>query len=236
MMSKKFSIKTILSSCLAFILFSCNAPAQNKNVDASTFQQHLSNNDVQLLDVRTMDEYSSGHIKNALLANWMDKEEFTQHVQYLDKEKPVLVYCASGGRSSQAAEWLAENGFKNIENLKGGFIEWRLEKKPVEATGNVAQMTIDDYYNLLKNDKSVLVDFGAAWCPPCKIMQPVLDSLQNDLKDNFKIVKVDAMNTAVMQQLDVSTLPTFIVYKNGKEVWRKQGTTSKNELKKELGE
>lgn len=234
-MSKKISIRITISFCLAFILFSCNAPAQNKNVDVSTFQQHL-NDDVQLLDVRTMGEYSSGHIKNALLANWMDKKEFTQHVQYLDKEKAVLIYCASGSRSGQAAKWLAENGFKNIENLKGGFTEWKLENKPVEAERNVAQMTIDDYYNLLKNDKPVLVDFGAEWCPPCKIMQPVLDNLQNEMKDNFKLVKVDAMNTAVMQQLDVSTLPTFVVYKNGKEVWRKQGIASKDELKKELSE
>jgi len=81
----------------------------------------------------------------------------------------------------------------------------------------------------------VLVDFGAEWCPPCRKMQPVLDALQNEMKDKFKIVKVDGgINTAVMQQLDVSTLPTFIVYKNGKEVWRKQGIVEKNELKKQL--
>lgn len=235
-MSKKISIRTILSSFLAFVLFSCNAPAQNKNVDPSTFQQHLSNNDVQLLDVRTMDEFNSGHIKNALLANWMDKNEFTQHVQYLDKDKPVLVYCASGGRSSQAAKWLEEKGFNHVENLKGGFTEWKLENKPVESANNIAQMTIDEYNNLLKNDKPVLVDFGATWCPPCKIMRPALDSLQNEMKDDFKFVQVDAMNTAVMQQLGVSTLPTFIIYKNGKEVWRKQGIASKDELKKELSE
>lgn len=235
-MSKKFSVRNIIFPLLIFILFSCNESAQDKEVDAAAFQQHLSDSDVQLLDVRTIDEFSLGHIKNALLANWMDKQEFTQHIQYLDKDKPVLVYCASGNRSREAAKWLKQNGFKHVENLKGGFTEWKLENKPVESASNVVQMTIDDYYNLLKSYKPVLVDFGAEWCLPCKKMEPVLDSLQNDMKDNLKLVKVDAMNTAVMQQLDVSTLPTLIVYKNGKEVWRKKGMAAKDELKNELSE
>jgi rhodanese-related sulfurtransferase len=188
---------------------------------------------VQLLDVRTSEEYQAGHIRNALLANWMDQNEFTDRVKYLDKDKPVLVYCASGGRSSKAAEWLSSNGFTHVENLTGGFTEWKLENKPVEAASNVPQMTIDEYYGALKTDQPVLVDFGAVWCPPCKKMQPVIDALQAENK--FKLVKVDGMNTALMQQLDVTALPAFIVYKNGKETWRKQGIVEKDELTKELG-
>jgi thioredoxin len=150
--------------------------------------------------------------------------------------KPVLVYCSSGQRSSEAAKWLTENGFKHVENLKGGFIEWNLENKPVESPGNVAQITIAEYNDSLKSDKPVLVDCGADWCPPCKKMQPVLDSLQNEIKDSFTLVKIDAINTAVMQQLGVSAIPTFIIYKKGKEVWRKQGIVLKDELKKALSE
>jgi thioredoxin len=216
------------------VLFSCNAPAQKQDVDASAFQQHLNNPNVQLLDVRTAEEYQAGHIKNALLANWMDQTEFTDRVKYLDKEKPVLVYCASGGRSSKAAQWLSSNGFTHVENLTGGFTKWKLENKPVEGISNVPQMTIDEYYATLKSDQPVLVDFGAEWCPPCRKMQPVLDALQKEMNNKFKLVKVDGMNTALMQQLDVKALPTFIVYKNGKEIWRKQGIVEKEELKKEL--
>jgi len=190
-----------------------------------------------VLDVRTPGEYNSGHIKNALLADWTNKSDFNNGVKYLDKSKPVLVYCASGGRSAQAAQWLAGNGFKQVENLKGGFNEWKFEKKPYDAAANVVQLTIDQYYTSLKGDKPVLVDFGAEWCPPCKKMQPTLDALQNEMKNKFKFVKVDGgINTALMQQLDVSTLPTFIVYKHGKEVWRKQGIVEKDELKKQLSD
>lgn len=232
-MNKKKSAKNIVLFLFAFILFSCNASLQNADVDPSTFQQHITP-DVQLLDVRTPGEYQAGHIKNALLANWMDKEEFTNGVKYLDKDKPVLVYCSSGSRSGEAAKWLADNGFTHIENLKGGFTEWKLENKPFESM-NVTQTTIDEYYASLKSDKPVLVDFSAEWCAPCKKMQAVLAALQNEMKDNFKLVKVDGgINIAIMQQLNVSTLPTFIVYKNEKEVWRQQGIVTKEELEKKL--
>jgi thioredoxin len=218
----------------SILFFGC-ASAQKQDVDVNTFQQHLANSNVQVLDVRTPDEYQSGHIKNAMLANWTSKDEFTDRVKYLDKNKPVLVCCASGGRSSKASQWLADNGFTHVENLKGGFTEWKLKNKPYDANANVAQLTIDQYYASLKNDKPVLVDFGAEWCPPCKKMEPVLQSLQTEMKNNFKLVKVDGgINTAVMQQLDVSALPTFIIYKYGKEVWRKQGIVEKDELKKQL--
>lgn len=217
------------------ILFSCNAPAQNQNVNAEKFQQHAAEPGVQILDVRTTGEYQNGHIKKALQADWLQQDQFKDRIQYLDKTKPVLVYCASGGRSSKAAEWLAQNGFQHIENLEGGFTQWKLENKPVEGMENVVQLTAAEYEKYTKADATVLVDFGAEWCPPCKLMAPVIDAVENELKNKFKLVKVDGgVNTEIMKQLNVAALPTFIVYKNGKEVWRKQGVTEKAELIKQL--
>jgi rhodanese-related sulfurtransferase len=73
------------------------------------------------LDVRTAGEYQSGHFKNSLQADWLNKEQFTDRIKYLDKNKPLLVYCASGVRSGAAAKWLLENGFTDVQNLKGGW-------------------------------------------------------------------------------------------------------------------
>jgi len=217
------------------MLFSCNAPAQNQNVNAEKFQQHATAPGVQILDVRTTGEYQNGHIKNALQADWLQQDQFKDRVKYLDKSKPVLVYCASGGRSGKAAQWLAQNGFQQIENLEGGFTQWKLENKPVEGMENVVQLTAAEYEKYTNTDGTVLVDFGAEWCPPCKLMAPVIDAVENELKNKFKLVKVDGgVNTEIMKQLNVAALPTFIVYKNGKEVWRKQGITEKTELIKQL--
>jgi len=229
-------MKYILFLLLNFVLLPCASHAQqNKDVDPTVFQQHLTKENVQILDVRTTGEYQNGHIKNALLADWTNPDQFKDRVQYLDKSKPVLLYCASGGRSGAAAKWLAQNGFTTIENLKGGFTQWKIENKPVEGVANIPQVTTDEYKTYTASANIVLIDFGAEWCPPCRTMAPVIDEIQAELKDKFKLVKVDGgVNTKIMQEQKVAALPAFIIYKNGKEVWRKQGIVEKNELLAQL--
>jgi thioredoxin len=230
-------MKYLFLVLMSLVLFSSSSIAQqtNTDVDAATFQQQLVKDDVQLLDVRTTGEYQNGHIKDAMLADWMNPEQFKDRVQYLDKSKPVLVYCASGGRSGKAAQWLVQNGFTTIENLKGGFTQWKIENKPVEGASNTPQITDADYKTYTTSSNVVLIDFGAEWCPPCRKMEPVINELEAAAKDTYRIVKVDGgININVMQQQHVAALPTFIIYKNGKEVWRKQGVVEKSELLTQL--
>lgn len=228
-------MKKILSFCSLFCLFiCCQSPAQDA-MDAATFEKKLTETHPQLLDVRTASEYQSGHLSTALQADWLNKQQFADRVQYLDKSKPVLVYCASGVRSAAAAKWLKENGFASVSNLKGGLTAWKLEGRPIEAPAAQAQLTIAQYKAQTVSDKLVLVDFGAAWCPPCKQMEPVLEKLAKDLPGAFKLVKVDGGNDIdVMKSQKVEALPVFIIYKNGKETWRKQGVIELDVLKKAL--
>jgi len=94
---------------------------------------------------------------------------------------------------------------------------------------------LDEYKALLSGNDTYLVDFGAEWCPPCKKMEPVLASLQKELAGKFVFRKIDAaVQTDIMKAVNVDALPVFIIYKNGKEVWRKQGITSLEELKKQI--
>src|SRR5688572_30458740 len=79
------------------------------NLPAGEFEDSIDNTETQLLDVRREDEFKSGHIEGAFLADWTNKKQFLSRVQYLDKAKPVYIYCLSGGRSAAAATWLAEN-------------------------------------------------------------------------------------------------------------------------------
>ncbi|HEY6955712.1 MAG TPA: rhodanese-like domain-containing protein, partial [Flavisolibacter sp.] len=153
-------------AAIAFFLQACNQPAIN--ISVQDFAKGISQNNMQLLDVRTQDEYNSGHLKNAFLADWINKQAFKERIQYLDKNKPVYTYCLSGGRSKAAAQWLQQQGFKEVHNLEGGIMAWKNENEPVEGVQQVPQMTADQFTKSLPPDKTVLVDIGAEWCPPCK--------------------------------------------------------------------
>ncbi|MDB5211293.1 MAG: hypothetical protein JWQ30_2120 [Sediminibacterium sp.] len=227
-------MKKILSLSVLLAVLFLHVNAQD-GLSSAEFEKRINTQQPQLLDVRTAGEYQSGHLKNSLQADWLNKNEFADRIKYIDKTKPILVYCASGVRSAAAAKWLLDNGFADVQNLKGGLTAWKMEGKTVEAVEMKAQLTVAQYKEFSKSADLVLVDFGAEWCPPCKKMEPVLQQLQSDLADKFKLVKVDGgMDIDVMKSQKVDALPVFIIYKNGKEIWRKQGVAELSELKAKL--
>lgn len=81
---------------------------------------------LQLLDVRTEEEYEVSHLKNAQNI-CVTSNDFREKVAVLDKEKPVYVYCKKGGRSAQAAAILKEMGFTKVFDLQGGITSWQQE-------------------------------------------------------------------------------------------------------------
>jgi rhodanese-related sulfurtransferase len=223
----------ILSVVFFLLAFGCNSDAQkNAELSADEFEKGLANKEVQLLDVRTAGEFRNGHIKGSLQANWNDQQEFTDRISSLDKTKPVFVYCLSGGRSRAAAAWLIENGFENVVNMEGGFNSWKRSGKPVEGMADIKQMTLADYQQQITGKEYVLVDFGAEWCPPCRKMEPIINEFLAENK-LITFLKIDGgIHTDLMKQLNAEGLPTFILLKNGQEVWRNKGVLTKEELNK----
>jgi rhodanese-related sulfurtransferase len=220
---------------LSLTLFVGTLNAQYGVIDVQEFQRHAETGKYQLLDVRTAGEYRQLHLANALQADWTQSAEFAERMKYLDKNKPILIYCASGGRSGQAGQWLLQQGFIKVENMAGGIIAWKQAGLPTESEAGLPSMTMKEYERIIHSAPVVLIDFGAEWCPPCKKMEPVLSELQMELKGKFMLVKVDGgKDTEVLQANKVSGLPVFVVYKNGKETFRAQGVIKKDDLKARL--
>src|SRR5690606_29392040 len=95
-------IKRILLAAGIVLSSLCTTLAQNKPLKADAFNTTLkSTAHAQLLDVRTPDEFSKGHLEGATNINWNDRT-FSDKVATLDKEKPLFVYCLGGGRSAAA--------------------------------------------------------------------------------------------------------------------------------------
>ncbi len=93
-------------------------------LDVAAFKKGITNPEIQLIDVRTLKEYEGGHIANATLIDYFSSN-FKETLLTLDKEKPLYLYCKSGGRSGKASKILAKLGFKEIYDLNGGYKAWK---------------------------------------------------------------------------------------------------------------
>ena len=107
-------------------LFGVNTFQTNaiKVLSLTEFKEHTENKNVQLIDVRTSDEFNSGHIKDAKNIDFYSGN-FNVEFNKLDKEQPVYVYCRSGSRSRKTASKLEAIGFTEIYDLNGGFLNYK---------------------------------------------------------------------------------------------------------------
>ena len=238
-----YSLRLTILVCAATLLSACNSLGQHpeegcilENISKDLFAQKIKD-DVLILDVRTPDETQLGIIEGATLINIYD-DDFETKIDLMEKSKPILVYCASGGRSSQAATILAEHGFMEIYNLEGGLYGWQNAGFPVtQAKSDLTslKMTEDDLTALIQNEEVMLIDFYAPWCAPCKKMAPIIDEIEEDYAPWVSVEHVDvAANPSLGGSFDVSSIPVFAIFQDGKEIWRNTGLTEKTVLKSEL--
>ena len=101
-----------------------------KLVTVEEFKELDALRDVQLLDIRTPEEYKSGYIEGYGNMDYLS-DTFKVEMETLDKSKPIVIYCRSGGRSGRCATLMLEIGFKEIYDLEGGIIQWKAENNPV---------------------------------------------------------------------------------------------------------
>ncbi|WP_025743261.1 thioredoxin [Aquimarina pacifica] len=88
-----------------------------------------------------------------------------------------------------------------------------------------------NFNSIIKSDAPVLIDFYADWCGPCKMLAPILKQVKDELGDAIKIVKIDVdKNQPLATTYAVRGVPTMILFKNGKQLWRQSGVLQKNEL------
>ncbi|MEO5906053.1 MAG: rhodanese-like domain-containing protein [Saprospiraceae bacterium] len=101
-----------------------------EDVDSKRFKELSDPGNGIILDVRTAKEVADGYIPGAVHLD-IYKDDFVQHINKLAKDKEIYVYCAAGGRSSDAAELLQKNGFAKVYNLEDGFTDWKKKGFPV---------------------------------------------------------------------------------------------------------
>lgn len=234
-------MRKLFSIALVAILFNSCTNGQTQNtkttLSATEFADKIKElPSATIIDVRTPDEFSKGHLANANNYDW-NGNEFEKQIALLDKSKPVFVYCLSGGRSSSAANKMRSDGFKIVYELDGGIMKWRGANLP-ETTDNTVTsngMTKQQFDALLNSDKLVLIDFYADWCAPCKKMKPYLAEISKDMADKVVVIRINADdNQGLCKELKIDALPVLQLYKNKKLIWANTGFIDKVDVVKNL--
>lgn len=90
---------------------------------------------------------------------------------------------------------------------------------------------MSSFQNLIQSEIPVLVDFSAEWCGPCKALAPILQKVAKATEGKARIIKIDVdKNPEIAQDLAIRGVPTMIIYKNGKQLWRDSGVKQTSEL------
>lgn len=221
---------------ISFLVCNCS-DGQSKIVNLSAMDFANKANEIPtapIIDVRTPDEFSKGHIPKAKNVDW-NGNDFDKQIATLDKSKPVFVYCLSGGRSSSAANKMRNNGFKEVYELDGGIMKWRGANLPENNENKPSGMNPKAYNDLTKSDKIVLIDFYAEWCGPCKLMKPYLEEISKEMADKVIVIRINADdNQALCKELNIDALPVLQVFKNQKLAWANVGFIDKKGVVKVL--
>lgn len=226
-----------LLGLVVLLLSACQAQPTAQQLGAVAFQQKIaSTSDPVILDVRTPEEFSRGHIAGAVNLSWADAH-FKREVSTLNKSVPVYVYCLSGARSTSAGNYLHQQGFQQVFELKDGLLAWRAASLP-EVSGQAnttGALTQPQFLKLIDRKKKVLVDFYADWCAPCKKMEPYLKEISHELKETVEVVRIDAdANVELCKTLGIQALPVLHVYENKKLTWSNTGYIDKAGVVKQL--
>ena len=89
----------------------------------------------------------------------------------------------------------------------------------------------DNFSTIINSSTPVLVDFFANWCGPCKMLAPILKQVKDEIGENIKIIKIDVdKNQPLASKYQVRGVPTMILFKEGKQLWRQSGVLQKNDI------
>jgi rhodanese-related sulfurtransferase len=140
MLSRYINIKNSLGAVIILLsinLSSCDyffPPLSGDKIDTEDaynfLKKHRGDIDVVLLDVRTKDEYDSGHINNAVMVDFK-RTDFPDEIAKLDRNKRYIIYSNSAVRSSMAFELMKEMRFEKVHVIKGGLVEWKAKNLPM---------------------------------------------------------------------------------------------------------
>jgi len=189
----------------------------------------------QIIDVRTPEEFALNHLNGAInidLRGTGSREGLAK----FSKEQPVFLYAIQHSRPDILAKELRENGYKEVYELQAGIASWIGAGYPYYTTVK-SEWTPADYKKIITTNRIVLVDIGTRYCGLCTKVKELVDSLKKNNDPSYTIVELELYkNPQLVADLkEIEAVPTVILYKDGKPVWKRTGLSfTKGDIEAEL--
>ncbi|MDR2765243.1 MAG: hypothetical protein LBB90_09480 [Tannerella sp.] len=210
----------------------CTACSQKESLTVNEFAEKLGKAPhPQLLDARSPEEFARNHIQGAISVNMADGVAKQKVIETLDPASPTFTYSINSGRGVVLAAELRKLGFREVYALSGGLAAWVGAGYPLETFGENSGLTNEQFGQLIRSNRWVLADFSSSYCGGCRLLQPVLDSLEHQYPDELKIIRVELDESpGIIKEQKIEALPTLILFKHGQAVWKHKGIIKLPEL------
>lgn len=233
---KRTAISLMIS---LFTFISCNAQTAYQSVEVADFNKAIADNNIVRLDVRSAEEYATGHIEGAINIDVRKPDFEAQSLQTLPKEKTIALYCRTGNRSKMAADILAKKGYQLIE-LDNGIMGWSRAGQPV--TKEEVDLFTTPKGTLVKmhciKHGTVRMQIGDKWIyvdPVISAVQPTTDFTAMPKADYILITHehFDHLDSVAIRQLTQEGTQ-LIINPRSSEILGGAGDVMKNGDKKKL--
>ncbi|MFN3589064.1 MAG: rhodanese-like domain-containing protein [Spirosomataceae bacterium] len=218
-----------------FLLFTLHiAFAQQKGLTPDALLQ-LQKEDraTKVIDLRTSEQFQRGHLKFALSIDY-EQDNFLENLRLrVPRTVPLVLYCSTGKLSKEAQTYISELGYSRVYYLEGGFDKWVTQAKPYvsdyQTTEPIASIT---YPQLQRSAQQFPLYFGLFVEPTCEACKRETQ-LISEVFPEAQVISLSGQRVIGLQeQLNIKQYPTLLVFKNGNQVWRIDGTVSREELQK----
>jgi thioredoxin len=220
------------------VLYGLTCLAQENNLTVKEFADLLEKAEhPQIIDARSPGEFARNRIKGAINIQVTDSLDIETAVRKLNPDAPVFTYSINSGRGEILAARLRKAGLKEVYALPGGLAGWIGSGYPLESSiANSSALTGGQFRQIVESGKWVLADFGSSYCGGCRRLIPVLDALKEEYPETLKIVKIELdENPEIIREQKIETLPTLVLFKQGKPVWKHKGFIDVTELSQTIG-
>ncbi len=213
----------LLSSLLLLFFLAGTHTAYAQIILLDSFEAKMKlDSEPQLIDARSPEEFALNHLNGSINIDTKTPGH-KGRIAALHATRPVFIYAINETRSLELASILQKKGFPQVYILKGGIGGWIGNGKQLYSSTNNT-FSQSDLDNLLLLNKTVLVDLHIRYCPVCKKLQPIVDSLSLEFGDALKVIRIDVYdNPAIAGNFKINSVPALIAYDNGQVIYRKAG-------------